>query len=111
MRVPEYTPPQGGGAYHCSKGMSANSTPLADGPVETSWTQGFFPGLLWLMVERQRLLPSSVEASYSEEEIVHLARRFQEGFRHMAYPATNHDQGFRFQLSYGMCVSRPFILS
>lgn len=78
--------------------------------METSWTQGFFPGLLWLMVERRRLLPSAVETSYSEEEIAHLARRFQEGFRHMANPAQNHDQGFRFQLSYGKYVPWPLRL-
>ncbi|BEI83675.1 hypothetical protein CcaverHIS002_0402790 [Cutaneotrichosporon cavernicola] len=87
-RIPEYTIPGEGGAYHCSK-------------VETAWTQGFFPGLLWLMLERRRLLPASVDSSYSEDDIAHLARRYQESFRHKANPAINHDQGFRFQLSFG----------
>jgi hypothetical protein len=53
------------------------------------------------MLERHRLLPTAVEGSYSEEEIASLARRYQESFRHMANPAINHDQGFRFQLSFG----------
>ncbi|ODN77026.1 hypothetical protein L202_05571 [Cryptococcus amylolentus CBS 6039] len=87
-RVPEYTYPGGPNGYHCSK-------------VSTSWTQGFFPGLLWLLVERQRLLPESVSSTYSENEITRLARRYQEGFRDMARTAMNHDQGFRFQLSFG----------
>lgn len=69
--------------------------------VENSWTQGFFPGLIWLLVERRRLLPESVESTYTEEELIALARRWQESFRHLARPSTNHDQGFRFQLSYG----------
>lgn len=88
-RVPEYTVPQGPPphAYHCSK-------------VETSWTQGFFPGLLWLMVERRRLARDTVYWGYNEDRIAHLAHRFQDGFRHMATDAFNHDQGFRFQLSY-----------
>ncbi|WVQ83740.1 hypothetical protein IAT38_005884 [Cryptococcus sp. DSM 104549] len=88
-RVPEYTIPQGSHAYHCSK-------------VETSWTQGFFPGLVWLLEERRRLLPGAVEKSYSDAELVRLARRYQESFKHMAKVAINHDQGFRFQLCYGM---------
>ncbi|WOO79141.1 Unsaturated glucuronyl hydrolase [Vanrija pseudolonga] len=89
-RVPEYTVPQGPPphAYHCSK-------------VETSWTQGFFPGLLWLLVERRRLARDTVYWGYNEDRIAHLAHRFQDGFRHMATDAFNHDQGFRFQLSYG----------
>jgi hypothetical protein len=69
--------------------------------VETAWTQGFFPGLLWLLVERQRIAPSTVESSYKEEEIISYARKYQESFKFLARPSINHDQGFRFQLSYG----------
>lgn len=67
----------------------------------TAWTQGFFPGLLWLLVERSRLLPGSVEALYSEKEIIQYARKYQDSFKFLARPSINHDQGFRFQLSYG----------
>ncbi|RSH86803.1 uncharacterized protein EHS24_005076 [Apiotrichum porosum] len=87
-KVPHYTTPQGSHAYWCQDN-------------ETSWTQGFFVGLLWDLVERQRLLPNAVESSYTEQEITDLARRYQDGFKWMANPASNHDQGFRFQLSYG----------
>ncbi|AFR98229.2 glycosyl hydrolase family 88 [Cryptococcus neoformans C23] len=88
-RIPEYTIPQGSHEYHCSK-------------VATSWTQGFFPGLVWLVEERRRLLPEAVESSYSGKEIMRLARRYQESFKFLAKKAINHDQGFRFQLCYGM---------
>jgi hypothetical protein len=37
--------------------------------VETAWTQGFFPGLLWLLVERQRLATSTVDPSHMRESI------------------------------------------
>lgn len=70
--------------------------------VATSWTQGFFPGLVWLVEERRRLLPEAVESSYSGKEIMRLARRYQESFKFLAKKAINHDQGFRFQLCYGM---------
>lgn len=60
--------------------------------------------MLWDLVERQRLLPNAVESSYTEQEITDLARRYQDGFKWMANPASNHDQGFRFQLSYGKYV-------
>lgn len=73
-------------------------------PVATSWTQGFFPGLLWLLEERRRLLPEAVEPSYSDKEILRLARRYQESFKFLAKEAINHDQGFRFQLCYGKLV-------
>lgn len=79
------------------EGASSELTTL----VETAWTQGFFVGLLWDLVERQSLLPTSVEASYTKEEITALARKYQDGYKWMAKPAQNHDQGFRFQLSYG----------
>lgn len=72
--------------------------------VESSWTQGFFPGLLWLLVERIRLDPTSVDPHYSEEKLIQLARRWQADFEWTKRPALNHDQGFRFQLSYGKCV-------
>lgn len=69
--------------------------------ASTAWTQGFFPGLLWLLVERNRLLPGSIEALYSEDEIIQYARKYQDSFKFLARPSINHDQGFRFQLSYG----------
>ena len=57
--------------------------------------------MLWLLVERERLVPGSLGAAYTEKEIMHLARRYQAGFENMKRPAENHDQGFRFQLSFG----------
>jgi hypothetical protein len=57
--------------------------------------------MLWLLEERRRLCDSYIAPEYSSEDLVHYARRFQEGFEHMAADAYNHDQGFRFQLSYG----------
>ena len=74
---------------------------LRSRPVETSWTQGFFPGMLWLLVERARFFPESIDPSYSEQQLVSLARRWQNDFKFLARPSINHDQGFRFQLSYG----------
>lgn len=68
---------------------------------ESAWTQGFFPGLIWLLVERRRIAPESIDPAYTEEELIRLARKYQEGFEFMKRPASNHDQGFRFQLSYG----------
>jgi len=73
----------------------------ADRADEKSWTQGFFAGLIWTLVERLRLLPKAVNSEYTEEQLLKLARRWQDSFRHLARPALNHDQGFRFQLSYG----------
>lgn len=35
------------------------------------------------------------------DEIITLARTWQESFKWMARPSRNHDQGFRFQLSFG----------
>jgi hypothetical protein len=55
--------------------------------------------LIWLLVERKRLQPDLVQ--YTEEELISLARRYQSGFEHLKRPSINHDQGFRFQLSYG----------
>lgn len=57
--------------------------------------------MLWLLEERRRLDPTSVASAYSADDLVGYPRRFQEGFEHMAAEAYNHDQGFRFQLSYG----------
>jgi hypothetical protein len=74
---------------------------MLTGVVETAWTQGFFPGLLWLLVERRRIAPDTVELSYKEEEIISYARKYQDSFKFLARPSINHDQGFRFQLSYG----------
>lgn len=73
--------------------------------VESSWTQGFFPGLLWLLVERERLLgPDVLAEGYRSTDIISLARLWQDSFKHLARPAENHDQGFRFQLSFGRSV-------
>lgn len=69
--------------------------------VETSWTQGFFPGMLWLLVERQQLAPQTVPSEFDRASLIKLAHRWQDGFRHMSTDAFNHDQGFRFQLSFG----------
>lgn len=57
--------------------------------------------MIWLLAERQSLLPNAVESSYSKDDLVNMARKWQESFRHMARPSRNHDQGFRFQLSFG----------
>ena len=57
--------------------------------------------MIWLLVERQSLLPNAVESSYSKADLVNMSRKWQESFRHMARPSRNHDQGFRFQLSFG----------
>ena len=38
--------------------MSLDASPLT--AVEDSWTAGFFPGSLWLMVERLRLMPAAL---------------------------------------------------
>lgn len=70
--------------------------------MDTAWTQGFFPGLLWLLVEREALSPGTLSAAgYDVDEVIGLARKYQSSFRHLARYAINHDQGFRFQLSYG----------
>lgn len=57
--------------------------------------------MLWLLAERQALLPSSVHTAYTSDTLVGLARRWQDSFRHLARPSLDHDQGFRFQLSFG----------
>lgn len=57
--------------------------------------------MLWLLEERRRLAPETIPPYYSGDDLVHLGRRWQSGFEHMAAVAFNHDQGFRFQLSYG----------
>ncbi|WVQ93573.1 hypothetical protein IAU59_000648 [Kwoniella sp. CBS 9459] len=93
-RTPEYTIPGGPHNYHCSKNV-------------TSWTYGFFPGLLWLLAERADLDPSSIDSHFSKEDLIKLARRWQADFKKYARPAENHDQGFRFQLSYG----RDYVLT
>ncbi|WWC66801.1 uncharacterized protein I206_100707 [Kwoniella pini CBS 10737] len=87
-RTPEYTKPGGPNNYHCSKNV-------------TAWTQGFFPGTLWLLAERADLDPSSIDSHYTKEDLIRLARRWQADFKYQARPSPNHDQGFRFQLSYG----------
>lgn len=70
--------------------------------VSNGWTQGFFPGSLWLIAERERLAPGSLKAAgYSLPAVEDLARRWQSSFRHQTRPALNHDQGFRFQPCYG----------
>jgi hypothetical protein len=57
--------------------------------------------MLWLLAERLALLPSSIEGTYQKDELIAMARKWQESFRHLARPSRNHDQGFRFQLSFG----------
>ena len=57
--------------------------------------------MIWLLAERQSLLPDSIESTYSKEQLIAMARKWQESFRHLARPSRNHDQGFRFQLSFG----------
>lgn len=53
-------------------------------------------------MERERLLPGTLAAAgYKEEEVIELARKYQESYRHHARHALNHDQGFRFQVPYG----------
>lgn len=75
--------------------------------MEHAWTQGFFPGLLWLLIERERLLPGTLAAAgYTVEQVQDLARQYQASFRHMARHAANHDQGFRFQTCYGRYVDQ-----
>lgn len=54
-------------------------------------------------VERQLLLPSSVPGD--KVKIIALARKWQEGLKPFAYPASDHDQGFRFQPSFTRCAS------
>lgn len=66
-----------------------------------AWTQGFFPGLLWLLVERERLVPGFLPSAYSVEDLEEMARTWQQGFRQHARKAINHDQGFRFATSFG----------
>lgn len=63
--------------------------------------------MIWLLVERLRLSPKSIDSTYSEDELIKLARRWQRDFEHLKRPIPNHDQGFRFQLSYGRCVFLP----
>lgn len=84
--------------------------------VVEGWTQGFFPGSIWLVAERERLLPGSLErargstntSGYTLAEVESAARRWQGCFRHQTRPAINHDQGFRFQPCYGRCVLDQF---
>lgn len=70
-------------------------------PVNKAWTQGFFPGLLWLYLERERLLSGSLPWPYTVEDLESMAREWQAGFRQHARKAINHDQGFRFASSFG----------
>ncbi len=60
--------------------------------------------MLWLLAERQALLPGSVHAAYTSDTLVGVARRWQDSFRQLARPSLDHDQGFRFQLSFGRLV-------
>lgn len=70
--------------------------------VIESWTQGFLPGCIWLLAERERLVPGTLAAAgYTLEEVENLVRKWHLSFRHQARPAINHDQGFRFQPCYG----------
>jgi len=61
--------------------------------------------MIWLLAERQGLLSEAIDPSYSKDDLVRLARRWQADFKHLARPSLNHDQGFRFQLSYGRYVA------
>lgn len=90
----------------CSPPVSPPTpTPLAplsaDPPVDGAWTQGFFPGLLWLTLERERLIKGSLPWPYTTDEVQSMAREWQGSFRKHARKAINHDQGFRYASSYG----------
>lgn len=73
----------------------------ANTPVDKAWTQGFFPGLLWLTLERERLIKGSLPWPYTTDDLESMAREWQASFRKHARTAINHDQGFRFASSYG----------
>ncbi|KZO89628.1 glycoside hydrolase family 88 protein [Calocera viscosa TUFC12733] len=68
-------------------------------PYEDSWTYGFLVGELWLLEEQAAL---GIARAYDSATITSLARRYQDSFRQWARHAQNHDQGFRFQLSFGL---------
>lgn len=117
--IPFYTTPGGPNAYELASSVyltfpytlqqpvshlsctSVYFDTSTDQPVKTAWIQGFLPGLLWLLVESLSLHPTLVHPRYTQEQIIELARKWQDSFRWMACPSRNHDQGFRFQLSFG----------
>ncbi|KAL8292645.1 hypothetical protein RQP46_001257 [Phenoliferia psychrophenolica] len=83
--VPEYTTPGGPNSY-----------------VRTEvdfWTAGFFPGSIWALLERKRMFKDSVP--FEEAELASLARECGAPLTPFAYPAQDHDQGFRFMPSFG----------
>jgi hypothetical protein len=57
--------------------------------------------MLWLLEERRRLSETCTAPEYPADDFIRYARHYQKSFEHMAADAYNHDQGFRFQLSYG----------
>ncbi len=102
QRMPHYTYTGGPNKWHYAKSMGIRSTRLTTDT--TGWTQGFFPGMMRLLVERARLMDKAFHHIYSVDEIQQLARHWQDSFRFLARPSENHDQGFRFQLSFGKWV-------
>ncbi|WP_347839373.1 glycoside hydrolase family 88 protein [uncultured Draconibacterium sp.] len=57
---------------------------------EFDWTEGFFPGLCWLLYDYSQ-----------DEEFKKAAEYFQAKYEEHKYYATNHDLGFIFNCSFG----------
>lgn len=65
------------------------------------WTGGFFAGCLQALCEREVLLAGSSLQHGQRTQLRKLARQWQESQRELAYPALDHDQGFRFLPTFG----------
>lgn len=67
------------------------------------WTSGFFPGSLWALYERIIKYPTqgSGEGTITKDELLKLARLWEEGMKPEQFNTKTHDIGFMIMPSYG----------
>lgn len=67
----------------------------------STWTSGFFPGSLWALYERIMCHNIGIADGVSKEELLDLAKNWQEGIKKEQFNTNTHDIGFLIMPSFG----------
>jgi hypothetical protein len=67
----------------------------------STWTSGFFPGSLWALYERVMRHNCNVADGVSQQELLDLAKVWQEGMTKEQFNTNTHDIGFMIMPSFG----------
>lgn len=66
----------------------------------STWTSGFFPGSLWALYERVVRYNCDIDG-ISQQELLDLAKNWQEGIKKEQFNTNTHDIGFLIMPSFG----------